>query len=632
MTRIAWPIAAILTLATSVCAAEPEVSATLDRGEVFEGQAVLLKVRIDNVKSPARPDLGKLDDFDAVFAGDNPFDFHSVQIVNGQRSEFVQQGCEYHYRLTPKKPGLLTVPALAIKVDGKTLHTTPLALRVVPAGKQDLAMVELRVDRDRIYPTQSFTVTLSVTVKPVPGGLARYEPVAVQQSPPMLTIPWADDDKLPSGLRPERTTQRWLQSMVDERGFGINRLAQTMLFGQHYVNFRTPPRRVARAASDGQMLQYWQYEFPRQFIAMRPGQYTLGPATLQGTFAAEAAGATRPVGKEVFAVAQPVTITVKDPPTEGRPASYVGVVGRFEARAEIAPREAKIGDPITLTLTLTGRGSLDSATAPKLDRVPDVARRFKLYEATQQAEPSGCRFTYSLRPLVESSEPFPAVPLACFDPDTERYLVVHTAPVPIRIAAAARLSQDQIVGAPRGAARSPKELETRREGVFANLTDPALVRDESVRPERWLWGLAGLALAYASAATAVVTIRRRAADPALVRRRGAAMAARRRLQQAQLLTAEKPREAADALQAALAGLVADVADLPQAGLTPKDVVRQMETFALDAGLVARVRELLETCDAARYGVSTVAPPDLAAQTERVLEELIAALRRERRFA
>jgi hypothetical protein len=609
------------------------VSASLEREEVFEGQAVLLKVRVDNARDIAQPNLGKLADFDVTFVGENPFDMRSVQIINGQRTDFVQQGNEYHYRLVPKRSGVLTVPALTVKADGKSLATRPVSLRVLPAGKQDLALVELHVDRDQLYPTQAFTLTLSVTVKPLPDPLNQYEPVAVQQSPPMLTIPWLDDEKLPGGLRPDRTAQRWLQPMVDEHGFGINQLAQSLLLRQRYVAFRPEPKRVTRKTSDGQALSYWQYDFSRKFIALRAGRYELGPVTLQGTFAAAAAGASRPVGREVFVTAPPVTVTVKEPPAEGRPASYVGVVGRLEARAEIAPREAKIGDPLTLTLTLAGSGNLNAALAPKLDQVADVGRRFKLYEATQQTDAAGCRFTYSLRPLVEGNEPFPAVPLAYFDPDARQYVVVHSPPVPIRISAADRLSQDQIVGAGRATPAGRKELEARREGVFANITDPGAVRDETVHPGRWALGLAGLAVAYAGSTLALSAIRRRASDPALVRRRAAAATARRKLYDARhALAAAKTRDAANALQDALAGLVADVADLPPAGLTAKDVVRQLEAWNLPGELVAGVREVLDACDAACYGLLPSAPDELLRTAAERLEQLIAALRREKRFS
>lgn len=631
MLRAAIWTAILLAPLTWVGAAEPEVSATLEREEVFEGQAVLLKVRVENAKAPLPPELGKLADFESEFVGENPFDMRSVQIINGQRTDFVQQGNEYHYRLVPKKSGLLTVPSLAVKADGKLLRTQPIPLRVLPAGQQDLAVVELRADRDQLYPTQAFTVTLSVTVKPLPDPLAHLEPVAVQQSPPMLTIPWVDDEKLPSGLRPDRTAQRWLQPMVDEHGFGINQLAQSLLLRQRYVAFRPEPRRVTRKASDGQTLSYWQYAFSRKLTALRPGRYVLGPVTLQGTFAVAAKGASRPVGREVFAKASAVTITVKEPPAEGRPTSYVGVVGRFDARADIAPRDAKIGDPLTLTLTLSGAGSLESAAAPKLDQVADIARRFKLYEATQQADASGCRFTYSLRPLVAGSEPFPAVPLAYFDPDAEKYAVVHTEPVPLRVSAADRLTQDQIVGTARGTPASRKELESRREGVFANITDPGAVRDDAVRPGRWALGLAGLALAYAATALALTVVLRRTSDPALMRRRTAVATARRRFDEARsLLSAGQARDAANALQGAIAGLVADVTHLAEAGLTTKDVVRQLESFDLDAGLVDGVRQLLESCDAACYGVLSGAPEELVRQAGQRLEELIAALRREKR--
>ena len=95
--------------------------------------------------------------------------------------------------------------------------------------------------------------------------------------------------------------------------------------------------------------------------------------------------------------------------------------------------------------------------APDLNKVPAVAARFKVYEATQKTEGDSLHFVYSLRPLAEGDEPFPAVALAYFDVDQDRYVTVHSEPIPITITKAERLSGDQIVAvAARGRAERPR--------------------------------------------------------------------------------------------------------------------------------------------------------------------------------
>ncbi len=117
----------------------------------------------------------------------------------------------------------------------------------------------------------------------------------------------------------------------------------------------------------------------------------------------------------------------------------------------------------------------------------------------------------------------------------------------------------------------------------------------------------------------------------LLDRRGAVARARRRLHRGTAELGEgRIRQGADLLEDAFVGLVADVADLPEASLTPKDVSAQLQDLDLEAELVGRVGDLLETCDAARYGVSN--PADgLGHRAEEVLDDVIRSLKSRRRF-
>jgi hypothetical protein len=286
---------------------------------------------------------------------------------------------------------------------------------------------------------------------------------------------------------------------------------------------------------------------------------------------------------------------------------------------------------MTLTLTLRGEGTLESAVAPDVAALPEVAGRFKIYEATEETRSGSRRFTYGLRPLEPGIEAFPAVPVSYFDVESERYVTLRTDPIPIQIAEAEELSDDQIVAGADGSSRTQRELEARREGVFANVTELAAVGDESVDPLRWFLGLVGLAGLYVAVAVVTVQIQRRSADKALLRRRGAVAKAKGRLRQGLAeLEAGRTRQGVDLIQASLAGLVADVADLPEAGLTPKDVCAQLRANDIEQPLVDRAGTLLETCDAARYGTSNQAE-GLGREAQQLLADLIRALKANRRF-
>ncbi len=618
-------------------AEEPQVIVEMDRSRIYQGESVLYRVTLNHVENPSPPELAGFDDFDVTPLGEQSLDSRRVTIINGRRTETVRRGRAYNYRLTPRKTGMLRIPAPTAEVDGRVLRGRELTLRVVAPEDQDLVQMEITVDRDSVYPTQPFTVTLTVAVKGLPDPSSSREPLGVQSSPPALKIPWVDDDKLSDGLEPAVDWQHWLGRLQDRRGvgFGVNSISRDSIFSMfesQALTFRPSAKRVTRRDKSGNEADYWEYRFARKFDPKQIGVYTFGPATLKGTFATGTGQAGRLTGEDVFAVAPSAIVTVKDVPEQDRPDCYIGAVGRFRLSAKLMPKKTRVGDPMTLTLELQGKGSLDGVMPPDLAGVPGIAEQFKVYEATEDVRRGTCRFTYSLRPLVEGTKTFPPVPVAFFDVDEDRYVTLRTEPIPIEVAKADRLSGRQIISGPGSMGRNHKELEARSEGVFANVTDLSAVRNESIRPGRWLAALGGMAGFYLALALVVARMQRLSGDQSRMRRRAAAAKARRRMHAAlDELKSRDVRRGTDNVQAALLGLVADVTNLPEAGLTSKDVGRQLAGFGVEDDLAHRIVELLQTCDAAQYGVSSVGPDELRQEARTLLDALIKTLKRKRLF-
>ena len=632
---------------------EPEVIVDVTRKDrrverIYEGQSVDYQVTLNHVQNPSKPELRGFDDFDVEFVGSRTVNIRQITTVGGRRYEMTRQGPQYSYRLTPRRTGLLRIPAPVAKVDGRELSGPEHSLQVVPAEAQDMVFLELTTDRRSVYPMQPLKVTLSVAVKGLPEPFDDRSPVSIQRElrrrQPALEIPFVQNTEgsLPAGLDglvPEKAIDDWARGMVSRQqaGFSINGLkpkrSRILSFFDESgpITFLPRATKTSRRDGDGREAVYWQYEFSRTFIPGRIGQYSLGPVTLEGSFVTDIDSRGSTSVEEIYAVAKPVELTVKDVPLEGRPDSYTGAVGTFELGAELEPKERKVGDPMTLTLKLTGQGTLDQTQPPDLERIPRIADYFKVYEATAQVKGDSCRFTYALRPKEAGIEEFPPIPVSYFDVQTERYVTLKTDPIPVRITEAERLLDDQIVAAQQNLPGTAGELEIRREGIFANVTDPSAVRDERARPVRWLLTLAGMLGFYAAVALVAGQVRRITGDLGLTRRRSAPARARKRIQEgAAELRENRIREGCDLIYSSLVGLVGDVANLPDAGMTPKDVDAQLKGLDLDHDLRRRVGQLLETCDAARYG-SPGESGRLGHEATALVEEVIAALKAGRRF-
>lgn len=636
--RAAFFLTILLWTGSLAAAEEPSVEVEISHEQVYEGQSVLYRVTVNNVEKPSPPELKGLDDFEVLSRGEVSLNSSQISLsFNGRRVEIKRSGRQYNYQLTPRKAGLLRIPGPLVKVDGRVLQGREVTLNVRAASDQDVAILEVSLDRPVVRPMQPFTVTLSVFVKGVPGK-DQVNPVTVRgESLPALRIPWATDDRLPKGIVPRTAWQEWLRPLIDEsgEGFSINDLRNqrdSFFFQFGKLAFQPKPIKVSRPDRNGKPAGYWRYDFPRTFSATKLGREVLGQVVLEGLFATRLDPNSRLSGETIYAVSKQIEVTVEDAPPQGRPEGYIRAFGRFGASAELAPAKARTGDPMTLTLTVTGRGAFQDATAPDLTRIDEIARRFKVYEATQEIKGDACRFTYGLRPLEPGNQPFPAVTIAYYDPAAERYESIHTEPIPLEVIRAEQLSSSQIVAGTGALSASRKELEARREGIFANITDPAALENEAIRPAHWLLGLGGAVGGYLAAAAIALQLRRRAADPAGARRRGAARKARERVAAgAAHLAAGRTSEGANHIQDALVGLVADLADLPEAGLTAKDACRELTALGVEDKLVAAAGRLLETCDAARYAASRQDLNTLGAQADELLARLLVSLKAKKRF-
>lgn len=633
MQRTLLSLIAALTCAVATAAEQPTVKVAVDRTRIYEGDSIRYAVTVDHTQNPQAPDLKALAaDFDIASLGEQSLNSSFVSIVNGKMTKEEHFGRQYNYRLTPRRVGSIDIPGPTVTIDGQTLHGNSVTISVQPPAEQDLIRMSIQADHTTTFPMQPFTVTLSIDVKALPSPFESKNPLTVQPNPPLLQIPWTIDEQLPKGIKPSTEWRRWLGTFEEPqgRGFNINGLARESVFSmlnEQQLTFLPSAEKVQLRDKSGKMADYWRYEFRRTFTATTIGPITFGPASLKGDFGTEVQDG-RIRGENVYAVARPLVIDVQDVPSEGRPACYSGAIGTFQLSASLEPKRVRTGDPMTLTLSLEGEGTLDNATAPDLKNIESITKHFKVYDATEQTKGNQRQFTYSLRPLDADVREFPAIPVAYFDVDQKKYVTLSTQPIPIEVQKAVPLADRDIITSARSSDGRGRDIETRREGIFANITDTAQLGDESVRPARWLIGGGGLFGTYIALALCVGRWRRSHADPVASRRRGAVGAAQRRLAEASReLAAGHANQGAEHILDALLGYVADTLGLTAAGLTATEACRTIESLGVDPQLVGRLRTLLETCEGVRYGASADGSHELGHEAVSLLRELAASLKR-----
>ena len=662
-------------LGTGTLRAEPEMLIGIDRTEIYQGESFIYQVLVSDsspIDDSAAPEMSAFTDFQVKT---HPKQVQTSggtsirQVINGQvvRDETtpVTHIVRYSYTLTPTKTGKFTVPAPKVTVGGKTLTASALQVQrqvvdkvtdggaisvtVLSPDEQDIAKLSIEIDRQRLYPFQPVTVTLVVRIKEVPGNFAGKNPINLLKNPPQLLIPWAENDAaLPKGIVPRQKLDDWLNSMLVRRpgrgaqGFAINEHADdriNMGFDDDWFSrpfsarsmmqkvpyqFAPTPKSVKLKNGDGLETTYWEYRFSRTFRPEELGDYTFGPAMLKGALAI-AAPETREgaAAKSIYAITPPVTVHVVDVPRENRPDSYLGAFGTFQWSVDLQPRKAKVGEPMTLTFRLTGQGSTVGVKPPDLSTMPEIADCFRTYPPTEEVDDDICTFTYTIRPTKTGVIEFPAIPASFFDVEKEEFVTLRSDPISLEISEAPILQSNPVYAGP-GRNRIG-DLELSEKGIFANMTDPGGVTDQSVDYRLWMVGLIFIASVYGVLALGVTLWRRLDADPRRRRKRAAPSLARQRLAEMQHRLkepAQRPIELGADLQAVFFGYVADLTDGIQEGMTTKDACRKLLELGAETQTVAEVRGLLETLDGARYGGLDVRSlDDLAASADRLLKNL-----------
>lgn len=627
-----WVLACASAVAVGV---RPELRCSLAHARLFIGESTELRLIVSDAESEPIVDVSALTQFEVEKLGAQRFSNASLRIVNGQVSQSEQRGFEIVYRLTPRAAGILRIPSLAVTVDGESIESQPLALRVDPPTPTELAYVTTDLLEAPKYPMQRAVLRLRVFLRRLPGEYAKLDPLQ-GTARLQLECPFFD---VPDGWRAELEVRDWLGPRAQAAfrasvGFEINGYSPPnpglSLFGGGQALFALDGRPATAAdvasvpALEGRHADYYVYELTRAFQPRRAGRVTFSPAALKGGVCATVK-ADEPQRELVYVVGEALDVVVPELPTEGRPAGFVGAIGRdFALESMVAPRRCRVGDPVVYTLTLRGSGNLEEVEPPDFAALPEFAERFAVETPTAEDADGARILRATLRPRVAGDIEVPAIPFAYFDTERGEYAQVQSKPVPLTVEAVAALGAGSITsGAP--ITGTPTAI-TRAAGAFPDVDDPAKVRNDQF-PKRTYAAIAG-ALPLAWFAVLLLAHRRRAhaQDPHRLRRKTAAETARARVREAK--TAAEA-QALDAAREALVGLVAAAAGVSEAALASKDVRRVLEATGVESTLVTRVAAWFERHDGARFGGGQVARAmvDEAAGLVDALAEALTALRR-----
>jgi hypothetical protein len=377
-------------------------------------------------------------------------------------------------------------------------------------------------------------------------------------------------------------------------------------------------------------IPYDTVSFERVLIPTEAGRFDFPASTVQVWGAGEpedSSGRGRWDYDSTVVGSRPLSLLVLPVPLTGRPANYSGLVAdALRLRAEVDPAEMNVGDPVTLSLTLSGPAAIAQAKLPPLESFAGLGEAFIL-RADSLREQIGEKekvFRVSLRVKSEEVRELPALEVPYFNTRTGTYQLARSAAVPITVRPTRVLSESDLEGAQPLAALTETAWTVRdwKDGILFNYADTSrlLAREAGVgelaRRPAVIGLLAGPAALLALAA--LLARRRRAARLAAVE--GPAPEPQESPPPSRPEGLERLGGAEQAL-AACRDLLKSRLGLPPGRLIWQDVQAELVARGLEPEVVERTRELFDQHERRRYGGAGLEP----AEEERALAERAARL-------
>jgi len=550
-----------------------EVEASVNARRIGVEDVLELTVSIHGGKGTPR--LPEVEGFRVT----GPSTSSQVQIVNGQMSST----SAFIYDLLPEREGTFVIGPIPVDVSGDTHTTEPIEVEVVagslaprrgrrgfdpfgslsprarrrePEITAEDVFLRTEVSKSSVYQGETVVVTYRVFSKYVPHG------------------PQVDDDPPLTGF--------W----VEDVDLGSPTIERTRVDGEEYLTF--PIKR-------------------RVLFPTRTGELTIPSMTLSMAFRLSSndpfdtffARASRPVSLR----SPPEKIDVKPLPSAGRPRDFAGAVGRFELEAELKPESVEAGDPVTLTLTVTGNGNLRSVEPPELPDTPGLRRFDPKMDEKLQTEIAGLRGTktweYVLVPETGGTKELGPWHFSYFDPKVGEYVERTTEPLKLRVSGASTTATNGVapIVTPRGEIKllrqdirylkeAPESLGVAARPFYGS----AFFFASLVLPVLWNFGF-------------VVYLKRKEREKThstLFRSRRAQRMARGRLERGRKLASLGSKEFYEEVAAALYRYVGDKKSKSPSGLTMTSIGALLENSGVDDTLRSEFLGVLDECEEARF--------------------------------
>ena len=623
--RILLTAFALIAGAEFARADSPNVTAVLSSSQTVVGETVDLQIKVTGPGDAQPPEEIAIDGLEIHATGQS----RQFEIHNFATSSSVT----YSYTILPLRAGRFTIPPQTVRAGGKYLRTPELALNVAdssagssagssgvrPSGRAqssqptsigDIVFAELIVPKKAAYVGEVVPVQIRMGFDP------RVRPTLIEA--PEITGQGFTAQKLQQSGQTSETLNGRPYDVVTYK---------TAIAAAHAGKFEVGPVK-AKA----------QVIVPRRRNATRPRSrspfdlFDLDDPFSDPFFSNPFAQ----IGerREVEIKSEPVALEVKPLPPNAPP-SFSGAIGNFTMATDAKPKSVQVGDPITVTSTISGRGNFDRVNAPAIEdehgwhKYPPSSK----FKQDDEVGISGTKTFETVLSPNEKKQTLPVLAFSYFDPAKEQYVTVRSEPIAIAVqgeAATGNVASSQPVSpSPATAARPAPAVaaSTKPQDILYQLTDRgrATASFEPIYARPFFWGMQSIPF-LALLSFCIWKIRRARIDDREARRVAALQHEAADLMHKLRRSDVPPREYY--AEASRAVRVKTALAARTSGVDPNmvDAESAAATFNLNSDSRDQLRRLFEQSDEWQYSGTHNGPGKISPESRREVLELIENLR------
>ncbi|MFH0782716.1 MAG: BatD family protein [Pseudomonadota bacterium] len=337
-----------------------------------------------------------------------------INIINGNMSSSLSNS----YLIQAQRPGTYTIPPIKVKAGGETAMTKPMSFEVTAnssrsttggttdRSQDEIAFIRISDIGDH-YPGEIVPITIKVYF--TQKYRADINSLPILQGDGVVMPPLHE--------KPSQTQER------------VNGIPYNVLSWDSSLSGIKAGRHPLSFSMEASLL------IPQRRQQMSPfgGGLFDDPGFNDPFFDSFFGGAQR---KPINVVSPPVSFNVIPLPTANQPKDFSGAIGDFTLKVSTDRQDLVVGEPLKLSMEISGRGNFDRVEAPSFP--DDPAWKTYTPSATFTSDgtsSSGTKvFDQAVIAKNDGVKEIPSLSFSYFDPVKKDYITRTSAPIAVKLA------------------------------------------------------------------------------------------------------------------------------------------------------------------------------------------------------